>query len=253
MQVSLGRHVYGLASIGFGVCALAFHDFAGLQQLKALGDAHHHEILTYVVAAVIILGGAAVQVPGTARAGAAALGIVYFFFALLGVPAIVEHPLVYNSWGNFFEQFSLAAPAAILYGPRLARIGYYAFGICVISFGLEQLFYLSATAGFVPKWIPPGQTFWAIATTVAFFLAAVALLTGIRARLAAGLTTAMLLGFGLLVWVPALFADAHSFVNWSEGIETLAIAGAAWVVADFLSGGVLQVSAVLTDDRGREC
>jgi hypothetical protein len=54
------------------------------------------------------------------------------------------------------------------------------------------------------------------------------------ALLASRLNTAMLVGFLLLVWLPALFANPHSFVNWSEGLETLAIAGSAWIVADFL-------------------
>ena len=76
--------------------------------------------------------------------------------------------------------------------------------------------------------------FWALATTAAFALAAIALLTGFMARLASRLTTAMLVLFGLLVWLPALFADRHSFGNWSEGVETLAIAGTAWIVADLL-------------------
>jgi hypothetical protein len=116
----------------------------------------------------------------------------------------------------------------------LARFGYYSFGICVLSFALEQLFYLSETASLVPKWIPPGQMFWAIATTVAFGFAAIALLTGLLAGLAARLNTAMLVGFGLLVWLPALFADAHSFSNWTESLETFGIAGSAWIVAEYL-------------------
>src|SRR6202167_5946357 len=237
MKYSLGRYVYGLAAIGSGICALAWHDF------DALGNVPHHEILTYIAATIEILGGAAVQWPRTARAGAVALGAIYFTFALLGVPFIVEQPLVYNNFGNFFEQFSLAAGAAILYagcGPiastrtaRLAQIGYYSFGICVVSFTLEQLFYLSATASLVPKWIPPGQMFWAIATTAAFALGAIALLTGLMAWLASRLTTAMIVGFGLLVWLPALFANPHSYMNWAEGTETFAIAPAARVVADF--------------------
>jgi hypothetical protein len=45
----------------------------------------------------------------------------------------------------------------------------------------------------------------------------------------------MLLGFELLVWLPALFADPHNFGNWSEALETLAIAGSAWLVADYLA------------------
>ncbi len=244
MKYSLGRYVYGLAAIASGICALAWHDFSNWHQIKALGDASHHAILTYIAATVEIVGGVAIQWPRTARAGALALGTIYCVFALLGVPLIIAHPLVYNSFGNFFEQLSLASGAAILYGrsgpvtpartSRFAQVGYYSFAICVVSFGLEQLFYLSETASLVPKWIPPGQMFWAKTTTAAFFLAAIALLTSYMARLASRLTTAMLLGFGLLVWLPALFADPHSFVSWSEGLETLAIAASAWVVMDFL-------------------
>ena len=244
MKYSLGRYVYGLAAIGSGICALVWHDFSNWHQIKALGDSPHRDILTSIVATIEILGGVGVQWPRTARAGAAALGTIYFAFALLGIPLIIEHPLVYNGFGNFFEQFSLASGAMILYacsGPiaptrkkRWAQIGAYSFGICVVSFALEQLFYLSETASLVPKWIPPGQMFWAMATTAAFALAAIALLTGFMARLASRLTTAMILGFGLLVWLPALFANPHSFGNWSEGVETLAIAASAWIVADFL-------------------
>jgi hypothetical protein len=39
----------------------------------------------------------------------------------------------------------------------------------------------------------------------------------------------------LLTWLPVLFANPHSFVNWSESAETLAMAGSAWIVADYLS------------------
>jgi len=241
MKHSVGRYTYGLAAIGSGICTLAWHDVSNWQQIHALP---HREILTYIVGTIEILGGVAIQWSRTARAGAVALGAIYFIFALLGVPLIIEHPLVYNGFGNFFEQFSFVSGALILYGcsgsiapartARLAQIGYYSFGVCVVSFALEQLFYLSETASLVPKWIPPGQMFWAIATTAAFALAAIALLTGFMAQLASRLTTAMLVGFGLLVWLPALFADPHSFGNWSEGLETLGIAGSAWIVADFL-------------------
>jgi uncharacterized membrane protein YphA (DoxX/SURF4 family) len=245
MKYPLGRYVYGLAAIGFGICALAWHDISNWLQIKGFVDAPQREILTYIVATIEILGGVAVLWQRTARAGAVALGAMYFTFALLGVPLIVEHPLVYNGFGNFFEKFSFVSGAAMLYacsGPvasartaRLAQFGYYSFALCVVSFALEQLFYLSATASLVPKWIPPGQTFWAIATTAAFALAAIALFTGFMARLASRLTTAMLMGFGLLVWLPALLADPHSFSNWTEIVETLGIAGSAWIVADFLA------------------
>jgi uncharacterized membrane protein YphA (DoxX/SURF4 family) len=100
---------------------------------------------------------------------------------------------------------------------------------------LEQLFNLSATASFVPKWIPPGQMFWSIATTIGFALAAIALLSGRSALLAAQLTTAMIVGFGLLIWLPFVFADPHKLFIWAGNAENLSIAGAAWIVTDFLS------------------
>lgn len=238
MKYSLGRYVYGLAAIGSGICALVWHDFS------ALGSVPHRRTLIYVVATIEILAGVAVQWRRTGRAGGVALGTIYLAFALLGVPVIIEHPLDYNGFGNFFEQFSFVAGAVILYAcsrpiapartARLAQFGYYSFGVCVVSFALEQLFNLSATASLVPKWIPPGQMFWAIATTAAFALAAIALLTGFTSLLASRLTTAMIVGFGLLVWLPALFANPHSSPNWSESTETLGIAASAWIVADFL-------------------
>ncbi len=83
------------------------------------------------------------------------------------------------------------------------QIGRILLGICAASVTLEQAFYLDATAKFVPKWIPPTQMFWAVTTTVLFALAAVALLTN-RTLLASRLLTLMVVGFGLLVWVPLL-------------------------------------------------
>jgi uncharacterized membrane protein YphA (DoxX/SURF4 family) len=77
--------------------------------------------------------------------------------------------------------------------------------------------------------------FWAITTTIAFALAAIALLTGRSALLASRLLTAMLVGFGLLVWLPAPFTDPHKIINWAGNAQNLAITGAAWIVADFLS------------------
>jgi uncharacterized membrane protein YphA (DoxX/SURF4 family) len=245
MNRSVGRYLYGLAAIGFGICALASNDANNWQhEVKAIGEVPHVEILSYIVAAIEIFGGVAILLPRTARAGAAALAALWFIFALLGVPYIIKHPLVYNEYGNFFEQFSFVSGALIIYacsGPnsgrtsRLAQFAYYAFGLCVLSFGLEQFFYLANTASLVPKWIPPGQMFWAIATTVAFGLAAISLLTGFMARLASRLNAAMIVGFGLIVWLPLLIGDPHSFSNWSETVDTFGIAGSAWIVAGYLN------------------
>src|SRR5216684_3007432 len=230
---NFGRHVFGVAAFAFGLITLVWHDFNGW---------HQPRFLIYAAAAALIFGGAAIQFRRTAKTGAVLLGAVYLVFALQCVPAIVATPKIYNSWGNFFEQFSLVGGAAIVYarwssawsGETLNRIGRILLGICTASFTLEQAFYLRATASLVPKWIPPSQMFWAVTTTVLFALAAVAFLTNRMALLAARLLTMMLVLFGLLVWVPLLPSDPHSHTNWSETVETFAIAGVAWILADLL-------------------
>jgi uncharacterized membrane protein YphA (DoxX/SURF4 family) len=254
MRIYLGRHVYGLAAVAIGVITAVWHDFNDWQQIQPLGNVPHRELWAYAAAAIEIGGGLAIQWPKTARAGALALGAIYLIFALLWVPRIVAEPLVYDRWGNFFEQWSLVSGAIIVCTTAgrsksepvgtMARIGYIFFGICVVSFTLEQLIYLSGTASFVPKWIPPGQRFWAVTTTIAFALAAIALLSGRSALLASRLLAAMLIGFGLLVWLPALLADPHKLINWTGNAQNLAITGAAWIVADFLSLNRAKVGVV---------
>jgi hypothetical protein len=232
-SANLGRHVFGVAALAFGLITLAWHDYNGW---------HQPRYLVYAAAAALIFGGAAIQFRRTAKTGAAVLGAVYLVFALQCVPGIITAPQIYNSWGNFFEQFSLVAGAAIVYGrlssawspETLHRIGRIFLGICAASFTLEQAFYLAATASLVPKWLPPRPMFWAVATTVLFALAAVALLANRMALLAARLLTMMLVLFGLVVWVPLVLADLHSHTNWSEIAETFAIAGTAWILADLL-------------------
>jgi hypothetical protein len=234
---NLGLHVFGVAALAAGLTTLAWHDYTDWPQLR---------YVVYAAAAAQIFGGAAIQFRRTAKTGAAVLGAAYLVFALLCVPGIVATPRIYNSWGNFFEQFSLVSGAAIVYarlssawsssgsGETLHRIGRALLGICTVSFALEQAAYLEATAKLVPRWLPPTPMFWALATTALFALAAVALLTNRMALLAARLLTMMLVIFGLLVWIPLLLSDAHNHANWDETAETFAIAGSAWILADLL-------------------
>jgi hypothetical protein len=233
LSLNFGRHVYGVAAMAFGLIILAWHDYNGW---------HQPRYLVYAAAVALFLGGAAIQFRRTGKIGAAVLAAVFLVFALQCVPGIIAAPRVYNSWGNFFEQFSLVAGAVIVYArlstawsPEMRnRISSILVGICAASFTLEQAFYLPPTATLVPKWLPPSQNFWAIATTVFFALAAVALLTNRMALIAARLLTLMLVIFGVFVWLPLLVSDPHSHTNWSETAETFAIAGTAWILGDLL-------------------
>jgi len=58
---------------------------------------------------------------------------------------------------------------------------------------------MNLTSPLVPKWLPPTQEFWAYATGFGHIAAGVAILTGVQARLAAILLTAMFASFTPLV------------------------------------------------------
>ncbi len=255
---SYGRIVFGASAALFGVIALMWHDADTWQTLHQLWSLPYGTILGGFLMAGQIAGGIGIQYPRAAHLASIVLGIVYFLFSLACIPGILAAPAVYVNYGSFFEQFSLLSGAIGLYAAteanaaraaafgRAARLG---IGVCAVSFTLSQIFYLSATAGLVPKWIPPNQTFWAILTTIAFALAAIAILIHRQASLASRLLTFMLAVFGVLVWIPRLIAHPEAHLNWSEFALTFLITGAVWMVADFLGDGYSHLSAATGSSR----
>ncbi len=238
MKLRLGHHVFGLAAIAFGVITLNWC------QINQFGHISHPEIFVYIAGIVEILGGFAIQWQRTVRFGALILAAVFSIFSLYWIPQIIKVPLSFGYYGNFGEQFSIAIGGVFVFASTLSghpdkaakieRAAYICYGICVVSYSLYQLFYLTYTASLVPKWIPPGQMFWTVATTIAFALAASAILSGRSALLASWLLTIMLIAFGVLIWVPACVIHPHEMSNWVENSSNLAMAGSAWIVADYL-------------------
>jgi hypothetical protein len=236
-----GRIVFGASAVLFGVIALLWYDSATWQTLREIWSLPFGKIIGGCLMVLQIAGGIGIQCPGIARLASIVLGVVYLLFSLACLPGIIAAPTVYAQYGSFFEQFSLLCGAIALYSAseanraravtfgRVARIG---LGLCAISFTLSQILYLRVTADLVPTWIPPNQLFWAILTTIAFALAAIAILVNRQARLAIRLMTLMLALFGMLVWIPRLIAHPETHLNWSEFALTFLITGAALTVAD---------------------
>ncbi len=244
MTHDLGRHVYGAAAILAGVLILTWNELHDFVALQALGPTSDHELVVYAAGVAALAGGVALQWRRSAARGAAILGVLYLVYAALFILPILKAPAVFDPWGNFFEQFAILIGAPLVYirvmpntspsAVNAGKIMRILFGICVATFALYQAVHLQYTAQLVPKWVPPGQMFWTIFTTVAFALAALAILTGRQALLASQLLTAMLVVFQLLIWVPAVFVSPRSHANWIENFTNLAIAATAWVLADYL-------------------
>lgn len=236
------RIVFGAAAVLFGVVALMWHDADTWQSLHHIWSLPFGTVIGGCLMTGQIAGGIGIQFPRSAHLASVVLCVVYLCFSLACIPNIIAASNVYERYGgSFFLFFSLLCGAIALNAAteaiaarsggfgRLARLG---LGVCAISFTLGQALLLRDTATLVPKWIPPNQMFWAILTTVAFGLAAIAILMNRQARLAIRLMTLMLALFGVTVWVPQLIAHSKSHFNWSECVLTFLVAGAAWVVAD---------------------
>jgi uncharacterized membrane protein YphA (DoxX/SURF4 family) len=244
--MAFGWRVYGLGVMALSLVCLAWGTFDPGQPVpKAFPN---RTALAYAAAAFMLVAGAAVEWRRTTAWGAAALAAYYALIVviLMNGRVVLAHSTEYGAYSGAAEQLAIAAGGLIVYAAnaridaalaaRLTRLGQLAFGVCALLFGGAHFFYMNLTTPLVPNWLPPSQAFWAYATGIGHIAAGVAILTGVGARLAAILLTAMYLAFTLLVHSPMLLTDPSSHTNWSESALNIALIGAAWVVADSLAG-----------------
>ena len=237
---NLGLYVYGGAAIFLGLLGLVSGDFATTWQ-NVGPNVPLRVPLAYLTAVIELAGGIALLWPRIARAGALTLTIVYSVFTLIWVPKAFVNLGNYDPIGNVFEEFAPVAAGLVLCatfspaGSSMARRQPFfvlLFGICPISFGIAHIIDMPGLLSWIPGWLPPTKMFWAYATTMGFFGAAVAILTRIMAPLAVRLLTAEIVIFELLVWIPNLSGGPNNHFNWAGNAICIALAGAAWVVSD---------------------
>lgn len=244
---SVGHAVFAATMIALGILGLIKGDFASVwQQVPA--DVPAREALAYLCAMVSLVSGIGLLWQQTA-ALAARVTLVYLllWLLLLKVPDVFKAPGMEASWLGCGEIAVVLSGAIVLYawfaadwdrqhlgfaagdkGVRNARV---LFGVALIPLGLAHLVYINETAAMVPGWLP-AHKFWAFMTGCTYLLASIAVLAGVRARLAAALTAAQMGGFMLLVWVPNIVAGTRDSLQWSGSLISLALTAGAWVVAD---------------------
>ncbi len=240
-----GWRVYGLGVIALGLVSLTFGDFHPGQPVPE--HFPHRTALAYAAAMFMLVAGAATEWRRTVTWGAAALTAYFTLFVvlLMNGSVLLANYAGYGPYESVAIQLAIAASGLIVYASsatidaalaaRLTRVAQLAFGVCALIFGGAHFVYMNLTAPLVPKWMPGTQEFWGYATGVAHIAAGIAILTGVRARLAAILLTAMFASFTPLVHLRMLLADPSNHWIWNENAENLALTGAAWVVADSLA------------------
>jgi uncharacterized membrane protein len=240
-----GSYVFGLGVIALAVLGVALGDFIPGQPLpKWVPD---RTVLAYAAAAFMLVAGLGLEWRRTVAWAAGALCVYWGLIVVLLMDGrmIARNAATYGAYSNTAEQVAILAGALIVFAAharidpalarRLTRAGQIAFGVCAVLFGGAHFVYMNMTAPLVPKWLPPSPEFWGYATGVFHILGGLAILSGIRARLAAILLTVMYASWTPLVHIPLFLADPHSHGNWAENATNIVLTGAAWVVADSLA------------------
>lgn len=235
-RAGAGHALFAVTLIGIGITGLVMGDFASIWQSVPQG-VPAQKALAYLCACVSLVCGAGLLFKRSYGEAARAL-FVYLLLWLLLIKGyyIVGSPLVEVNYQSAGETAVLVAGAWVLSagenGERHARTLY---ALALIAFGLSHFAYLELTAPLVPAWLP-AHVFWAYFTGAAYLVAAVAMLSGVFARLAAALSALQMGLFTLLVWAPLAVTGHLSAGQWSEFGVSWALTTAAWVVADSLRG-----------------
>jgi uncharacterized membrane protein YphA (DoxX/SURF4 family) len=250
----VGVYVLGMATVAAGVFDLVWGDFdASHQPIQAFGDhIPGRELFAYITAVWMIASGTAILWRRTAKAGAAALAVIYLIFAVCWLPRLYTAPHYLGFRITVFlgvlagvgmEVIASAAGALVfasletrnLSWPRTILITRWIFGLCVLDFGLNHLADVADNLVYVPRWMPLGGKFWVILTGICFVLAGVAILSGIQDVLAARLLALEFLAFNAVALPQFIFAHPDGHAAWGGNAFNLALVAACWIFADSIA------------------
>jgi uncharacterized membrane protein len=253
MRIGVGHGLLAIAAAGLAIYSLTYGDFA--PSGRSLPDwIPWRETWVHLSALLLLAAGAGLFFSRTALPSALTIGTYQAVWALIDTPPILSEPLSIGAWYGVCEALTVLVGAWILYamlrrqsrgsempiaGARAVRVAQVLFGLICVFYGWSHFVYADYTAGMVPTWLPGGLAF-AYFTGLGHIAAGIGIMVGILSRLAATLEAIMMSLFGLLVWVPSLFAQprpkwAGTPQNqWSEVVVTLLLAASAWIVADSL-------------------
>jgi uncharacterized membrane protein YphA (DoxX/SURF4 family) len=238
--MNLNALVFSAGAILLGATGICFHEFAMQWQPVPPGIGMRAQ-LAQAAGAVLVIGGAMLLVPKLERAAAALLTVFIGLWVLaLNLPVAAASPSHIGSWNSPAEiAFMTAGPLALFASsiagnarPLSLVVARILAGASAMVFGFAHFNYIDFTASMVPGWIP-WKTFWAWATGAGHLAAGLALVSGFKARLAAGCEAAMMGSFVVLLHLPRVIAAPDSHVEWIMlGVSSM-LTGAALLVRKY--------------------
>jgi uncharacterized membrane protein YphA (DoxX/SURF4 family) len=247
---TIGRVFFAIPIIVFGVQYLTYGRFVrGLPPAPpwAPGGA----AAAFLTGALLVAAGVCILANVQVRLSAAVLGT--FCFVCVVALHTIKLTAVINQGGErtgALEALALAGAAWVLdkgspagvrviqgwqpFTEILGKVGLYLFAFSMLIFGVQHVMYAPYIATLIPAWMP-AHLFLAYFTGAAFIAAAIAIASGIQARLAAGLLGLMFLLWTVLLHAPRVFAHMQNKDELTSLFVALAMSGGSFIVADVVS------------------
>jgi len=224
---------YGLGAVGLGALGFIVGDFA-LQWQPVPEDIAYRPQLAWLSAGLLVAGGLAAIWKQTSTVGLLGLGGMYGAWVLaLHLPTALPKADQIASWNAVAEALALSLGGltgwAAISRPDLAPISRRLFGLCPVIFALAHFGYAKFTAAMVPAWLP-APLFWAWFTGVCHLAGGLALIAGVRTRLAATMLATMYGSFAVVLHLPRVIATPDQRIEWTMLFIALSLTGAAWLV-----------------------
>lgn len=248
--IGLGHALLALAAAGLAILTLTYRDFAPIWQPLPAGIPWR-EIWVCGCGLLVLAASIGLCFSRTALPSTLTIGAYLAAWVVTRAVPVVSKPLTVGAWYGVCEALAPLLAAWILYailrrpwrvsaqssitGERAVRAAQILFGLTCVVFGLAHFGYADYTASMVPAWLP-GRLGLAYLTGFGHVAAGVGISAGILPRLAATLEAIMMSLFGLLVWLPSLFAQppppwaTPPQNQWSEIAVTVLLAASAWIV-----------------------
>jgi uncharacterized membrane protein len=253
-NVGLGSGLFAMGGAGLAILSFIYRDFAPMWHAFP-ASIPSRETWVYGSGILLLAASTGLCFSRTALPSVLTIGTYHAVWAVTQIAPVVSKPLSVGSWDGFCEALAPVLGAWVLYGmlrsqsraseapsiasARTLRTAQVLFGLNCVVYGLAHFAYADFTASFVPTWLPDRLGF-AYFTGLAHLAAGIGIIVGNLPRLAATLEAIMMSLFGLLVWVPSLFAQPPPAWatppqnQWSEIVVTLLLAASAWIIATSL-------------------
>lgn len=233
-----GRFLFGVAITAFGVQHFIYA-ITGAGIGPPWTPLYH--FLAYFLGFVLVAAGVGLMTAIQVRCAGIAIAIVVVARVLLGeLPKFAANPRNPGPWTSAFELLALGGASLVLAAAwgntsnarsgAWFQVGRIVFGASLAVFGIQHLMYGVFVATLIPAWMP-GRLFWAYFVGVAFIAAAIAIVSGKLAPLAATLLGTMFLLWVLMLHAPRVAAALHNANEWTSMFVALAMGGGAWIVA----------------------